>query len=166
LIEAGAEAGITPLGLEAVDVMRAEKGFIHVGQETDGAVTPRDLGMDWIISRKKADFLGKRGMERRHVAGPGRRQLVGLLTEDPKEVIPHGAYIVGEVRPQPPMPLLGHVTTSYYSPSLERSVALALLKQGRDRLGETVEIALEGKVLRAKVTTPQFFDAEGARLHG
>ena len=163
---AGEADGITPFGLEALLTLRAEKGYIVDGVDTDGSITPHDLGMDWIVSKKKADFLGKRSLARSFVAGPGRRQLVGLLTEDPAAVIPSGAYIVGEVRPQPPMLLLGHVTTSIFSPTLGRSVAMALLIRGRERLGETVEIPLEDRVLRAKVTEPRFYDPAGERLHG
>ena len=166
LMAAGGEDGIVPIGLEAVDTLRAEKGFVHVGRDTDGSVTPSDLGMDWIVSKKKGDFIGKRSMARSFVAGPARRQLVGLLTEDPQEVIPDGAYIVGEVRPRPPMPLLGHVTSSFMSPNLGRSIAMALLERGRARLGETVEIALEKKVVRAQVVEPRFYDPEGEKLHG
>ena len=90
LAAAGEAFGITPIGLEAVNVLRAEKGFIHVGQETDRDITPGDIGMDWIVSRKK-DFLGKRSLARSHFTAPGRRNLVGLLTENPQEVIPDGA---------------------------------------------------------------------------
>ena len=164
LIEAGRDEGITPFGLEAADLLRAEKGFIHVGQDTDGAVTPRDLGMDWIVSKTKPDFIGKRSMARSHVAGPDRRQLVGLLTEDPREVLPVGSYVVGEVLPEPPMPLLGHVTTSVMSPTLGRSLAMGLIARGRERIGETVEVALEGRAVGAKLVEPRFYDPEGERL--
>src|SRR3546814_15265780 len=104
-------------------VLRAEKGFIIVGQDTDGSVTPSDLGMDWIVGRQKPDFIGKRGMARPDLLKPDRKQLVGLLTQDPAEVLPEGAPVVEEVKQMPPTAMLGHVTSSNYSQTLERSPA-------------------------------------------
>src|SRR3546814_8226170 len=124
LIDAGADLGITPYGTEAMHVLRAEKGFIIVGQDTDGSVTPSDLGMDWIVGRQKPDFIGKRGMARPDLLKPDRKQFVGLLTQDPAEVLPEGAQVVEAVKPKPPMAMLGHVTSSYYSPTLGRSIAM------------------------------------------
>ena len=117
LMAAGEKYGITPYGTEAMHVLRAEKGFIIVGQETDGTVTPQDLGMDWIVSKQKKDFLGKRSLTRADTARADRKQLVGLLTENPSEVIPEGGQIVAELKDKPPMAMLGHVTSSYYSPN-------------------------------------------------
>ena len=166
LMAAGEKYGITPYGTEAMHVLRAEKGFIIVGQETDGTVTPHDLGMGWIVSKQKKDFLGKRSLTRPDTARPDRKQLVGLLSENPSEVIPEGGQIVAELKDKPPMAMLGHVTSSYYSPNCGRSIALALVKNGRNRLGETVYVPLEGRTLRAKVSEPKFFDPEGKRLDG
>ena len=166
LMTAGEKYEITPYGTEAMHILRAEKGFIIVGEETDGTVIPADLGMDWIVSAKKKDFLGKRSLARSDMVKPDRRQLVGLLTEDANEVLPQGAHIVSEVRAAPPMPMEGHVTTSYFGPRVGRSIALALLKGGLARKGETVTVWTSGKVVRATVTEPVFYDAEGARLRG
>ena len=110
-------------------VLRAEKGFIIVGQETDGSVNPVDLDMNWIVSGKK-EFIGKRSLTRADMLKDDRKQLVGILTDDPKEVLPEGAQLVDRVLPQPPMPMIGHVTSSYYSPNLGRSIAMALVKGG------------------------------------
>ena len=93
---AGQPFGITPYGTESMHVLRAEKGYIIVGQDTDGTVTPFDLGMDWIVSKAKPDFLGKRGLRQAGVAAEGRKQLVGLLTDDPAEVLEEGAQIVAD----------------------------------------------------------------------
>ena len=166
LMTAGEKYEITPYGTEAMHVLRAEKGFIIVGEETDGTVVPADLGMDWIVSAKKKDFVGKRSLARSDILKPDRKQLVGLLTEDESEVLPQGAHIVSEVRPAPPMPMEGHVTSSYFGPRVERSVALGLLKGGLARKGETVTVWTPQKVIRAKVAEPVFYDAEGARLRG
>lgn len=164
VIEKGRKYEICPYGTESMHVLRAEKGFIIVGQDTDGSVTPGDLGMDWIVSRKKEDFLGRRSLFRSDTAAPGRKQLVGLLTEDPQEVLPEGSHVVAELRQQPPMPMLGHVTSSYMSPSVGRSIAMALLYDGRNRMGEQVSLKLmDGRLVKATVTDTAFFDREGAR---
>jgi len=166
LMRAGAKYGITPFGTEAMHVLRAEKGFIIVGQETDGSVNPYDLGMDWIVSKTK-DFIGKRSLTRSDMAKPDRKQLVGILTQDPREVLPEGAQLVAEVKPEPPMTMVGHVSSSYWSPTLGRSIALALVKGGRDRKGQTLFAPLEGgKTLSCTVSEPLFYDKEGARLRG
>jgi sarcosine oxidase subunit alpha len=166
LMSAGEKYAITPYGTEAMHVLRCEKGFVIVGQETDGTVTPHDLGMDWIVSKKKKDFLGKRALARADTARADRKHLVGLLTENPSEVIPEGGQVVAELRDKPPMAMIGHVTSSYYSPNVGSSIAMALLKNGRNRMGETVHIPLADRVIRARVTEPRFFDLEGKRLDG
>lgn len=164
-ITAGEKFGLVPFGTEALHVLRAEKGYIAVGQDTDGTVTPVDLGMAGLISKKK-DFLGKRSLSRADITAPDRRQFVGLLTTDPKEVLPEGAHIVEEVLPKPPMKTVGHVTSSYFSPTLERSIALAMLENGHARIGEPVRLPLEnGATVTAMVTSTTFYDPEGKRLH-
>ena len=166
VMTAGEKYSITPYGTEAMHVLRAEKGFIIVGQETDGSVNPIDLGMDWIVSKKK-DFIGKRSLTRSDMAKPDRKQLVGLLTEDPKEVLPEGAQLVERVLSKPPMPMVGHVSSSYMSPNLGHSIALALIKGGSGRMGQKVYAPLEGgKTLACTITSPAFLDPEGERLRG
>ncbi len=164
-MNAGEKYGITPFGTEAMHVLRAEKGYIIVGQETDGTVTPADLGMDWIVSSKK-DFLGRRSLSRSDTARPDRKQLVGLETEDAALVLPEGAHVVENSGQVPPVPMSGHVTSSYYSANLGRSIALALIKDGRKRMGENVRVALEDCAARAVIRDPVFFDVQGGRLHG
>ncbi len=167
LIDKGKAHDLCVYGTEAMHVLRAEKGFIIVGQDTDGSVTPNDLGMDWIVSGKKADFLGKRSLTRSDTSRAGRKQLVGLTTSDPEVVIPEGTHIVEQLRPQPPMKMLGHVTSSYMSPNLDRSIALALLKDGHNRMGEKVQLALiDGSHIEATVCGPIFFDPKGERTRG
>ncbi|MGH6890727.1 MAG: sarcosine oxidase subunit alpha family protein, partial [Dongiaceae bacterium] len=166
LMQAGEKYGITPYGTEAMHVLRAERGFVIVGQETDGTTTPQDLGMDWIVSKQKPDFLGKRSLQRSDTKRPDRKHLVGLLTTNPNEVLPEGAQIVAELKDRPPMEMIGHVTSSYYSPNCGRSIAMALVKNGRNRIGETLYLPYDGKVVQAKVAEPKFFDPEGARVNG
>ena len=166
-ITAGARYGITPVGTEAMHVLRAEKGYIIVGQETDGTVTPHDLGMGWMVSKRKPDFIGKRGLGRPDLARAGRRQLVGLKTRDPAFVLPEGAHAVSSVRRRPPMPMIGHVTSSYMSPILGRSIALGLIADGLKRMGEVVRLPLlDGAVVEAELVDPRFYDRDGKRLHG
>ncbi len=163
---AGAPLGLQPYGTEALHVMRAEKGFIMIGDETDGTVTPQDLGLGWAVSKKKADFVGKRAQERPDLVRPDRKQMVGLLTEDPAVVLPDGAHAVaGEVRGTGPTPTLGHVTSSYFSPTLGRSIAMALIDGGARRLGETLDFPISGAIsVRARVVAPAFYDPDGLRL--
>jgi sarcosine oxidase, subunit alpha len=167
LMEAGDEFGLSAYGTEALHVLRAEKGYIVVGDESDGTVTPIDVGLEGMVSKKKPDFIGKRSLEQSFLKGPNRKQLVGLLTEDPTEVLPDGAYAVVAVKDKPPMEMIGQVTSSYMSPTLGRSIAMALIQNGRARMGEVISFPLEGgKVMKAKITDTVFYDKEGGRLHG
>ena len=167
LMKAGAEFGITPYGTEAMHVLRAEKGFIIVGQETDGSVTPQDLGMDWIVSKVKPDYIGKRALERASMAADNRKQLVGLRTKERKQVIPEGAHAVLDPNQPMPMDMLGQVTSSYYSPNVGSSIAMAMLKGGRALMGGTVYLPmLDGSVIEAEVVEPIFYDPKGERLNG
>ena len=164
LMHAGQRYGITPYGTEAMHVLRAERGFIIAGQDTDGTVTPIDLGMDWIVSRSK-DFIGRRSLDRSDTTRADRKQLVGLLSENAGDVLPEGGQIVEKVT-ELPMRMIGHVTSSYFSANLRRSIALALVRGGHGRHGERVMIPLERTVMSARITEPRFFDPEGERAHG
>ena len=165
LLKAGEEHGVMPYGTEALHVMRAEKGFIMIGDETDGTVIPQDLGLDWAISKKKDDYVGKRAQQRSDLTRTDRLQLVGLETEDPAQVLPDGCHAVDEVRPAgQKMRTIGHVTSTYFSPTIERSIAMALIERGRERMGEMLSFPVGGdKVIRAKIVEPVFFDKEGTR---
>ncbi len=166
ILVAGEEFGIEAYGTEALHVLRAEKGYIVVGDETDGTTTPIDVGLEGLVSKKKADFIGKRSLEQSYLKGPNRKQLVGLLTEDPNEVLPDGAYAVREVKDKPPMAMIGQVTSTYMSPTLGRSIAMALIENGRARMGETISFPLEGgKVVKAKLVSPVFYDQDGGRIN-
>ncbi|MGW0209594.1 sarcosine oxidase subunit delta family protein [Streptomyces sp. NPDC003233] len=167
LYEAGAPYGITPYGTETMHVLRAEKGYPIVGQDTDGTVTPQDLGMGWAVSKKKPDFIGKRSYARADTVRPDRKHLVGLLTEDPAAFLPEGTHLVadGEL-PAPPVPMLGHVTSSYRSAALGRTFALALIKGGRDRIGERLYAPVGDRLVPVTVASPVLYDPEGARRDG
>ncbi len=160
---AGAEFGITPYGTETMHVLRAEKGYIIVGQDTDGSVTPVDLGMGAMVTATK-DCIGKRSLTRSDTARPDRKQLVGLLPDDPRFVLPEGAQVLaGEMR-STPAPMAGHVTSSYLSPTLDRSIAMALVKGGLNRMGERVHVAMrDGRTVTAVIANPVFFDPQSER---
>ena len=161
---AGQKHGITPYGTETMHVLRAEKGFIIVGQETDGTATPDDAGVGWAVAKAKRDFVGKRSLARASMTGPNRKQLVGLLTEDPHTVLEEGAQLVADPAQAIPMTLLGHVTSSYFSASLGHSIALAMLAGGRARIGQKMFVPMPGGAVAVQVTAPVFYDPEGNRL--
>jgi sarcosine oxidase subunit alpha len=165
LMAAGAESGITPYGTEAMHVLRAEKGYIIIGQETDGSVTPVDLGLSALLAKDK-DFLGRRSLARSDLTRADRKQLVGLLPEDPNEILPEGAQLVAEPNAAPPVPMIGHVTSSYFGARIGRSFALALVERGRERHGETVWAPLPDRSIAAKICSPVFYDAQGRRRDG
>ena len=165
LIDHGRPFGIAPYGTETMHLLRAEKGFIIVGQETDGSVTPDDVGLGRLLSRRK-DFLGRRSLLRPDSLRPDRKQLVGLLSDDPDQVLPEGSAVVDTPGPRRPLPMRGHVTSSYFSPVLGRSIALALVSGGRAALGERLYVAnLYDRWLPARSCNPVFYDPENARQH-
>jgi sarcosine oxidase subunit alpha len=167
LMRVGAELGITPYGTEAMHVLRAEKGFIIVGQETDGSVTPHDLDMGWIVSKVKPDFIGKRALARASMENDDRKQLVGLRTTDSQRVIPEGAHAVIDPNQPMPMDMLGQVTSSYFSPNVGASIAMAMLKGGHSMIGSKVFFPmLDGDVIEAEIVLPMFFDEKGERING
>ncbi|MFZ1511970.1 MAG: sarcosine oxidase subunit alpha family protein [Tabrizicola sp.] len=162
--EAGKALGAMPYGTECLHIMRAEKGFIMIGDETDGTVIPQDLGLDWAISKKKADFLGKRGQERTYLANPDRWKLVGFETLD-GSVVPDGSYIIADgVNANGQRNTQGRVTSTYHSPTLKRGIAMGLLKHGPGRMGEVVEFnTVAGGTVKAKVRDMVFFDKDGEK---
>ena len=164
----------TPYGTDAMHVLRAEKGYIVVGQETDGTVIPDDLGLDRTIARSKADFVGKRSLSRPDMLRADRKQLVGLLPVDPAVVLEEGAQVIPadatsagpalQGQGLPERPSLGHVTSSYHSPVLRRGFALALVSAGRSRLGGRLRVPMGRAEHEVTVTDPIFHDRTGERL--
>jgi sarcosine oxidase subunit alpha len=162
---AGEAYAITPYGTEAMHVLRAEKGYIIVGQETDGTATPDDVGLGWAVGKAKKDFVGKRALARPSMADGARKQLVGLLTDEPLTVLEEGAQIVADPNQPVPMKMLGHVTSAYWSEALGKSIALAMVAGGRARVGETLYVPMPDKAIKVNVVQPIFYDVEGARLN-
>jgi len=167
LMDAGAAFNITPYGTETMHVLRAEKGFIIVGQDTDGSRTPADMNMDWIVGKNKTfSFIGRRSLQREDCLRPDRKQFVGLETLEPETVIPEGSQIVNDPDQPLPMDMQGHVTSSYYSANLGRSIALAVVKGGLDRIGEVVHCPMaDGRAIAARITGSVFYDPDGERQH-
>ena len=170
LIKAGTSYGITPYGTEAMHVLRAEKGYPIIGQDTDGTVTPHDLGLGWAVSKRKPDFIGKRSYARQSNLDPNRKQLVGLLPVDATTRLPEGSQVIDHnpdrVVPPAPVPMLGHVTSSYDSAELGRPFALALVGGGTGRIGTRLDVPVGDRLVEVEVTSPVFVDPEGARRDG
>lgn len=166
VMTAGKPHNITPYGTESMHILRAEKGYIIAGQDTDGTLTPQDAGMSWIVSSKKKDFIGKRSFCRPDTARPDRKHLVGLVTEDPGVVLDEGAQLIEDPTVPKPVPMLGHVTSSYWSAALGQSIALATCKNGFNREGDRLYAWSRGQHHAVRVTSPVFYDKDGARKDG
>ncbi len=162
VIDAGTVHGLEPYGTEALHVMRAEKGFIMIGDETDGTVTPLDLGLSWAVSKKKADYVGKRALQTPALQRPDRRQFVGIETDDPTFVLPDGVQAIDGTDASAAEPI-GYVSSTYYSPTLDRSIAFALIERGSERMGETVHFPIDDRLVAGKIVDPVFYDKEGER---
>ncbi len=162
----GRKHGACAYGTETMHVLRAEKGYIIVGQETDGTVTPSDAGLDWAIGKKKGDFVGIRGLRRPDLVSNGRKQLVGLRTKDSKTVLEEGAQLVANPREPIPMTMIGHVTSSYWSENCGHSIALALLLDGQRRIGQTLYVPMPDGAVEVEVCGTVFFDPTGEWLNG
>lgn len=165
IIEAGKEFDLTPYGTETMHVLRAEKGFIIVGQDTDASVTPDDLNMGWCVGRTKPfSWIGKRGMNRADCLREDRKQLVGLKPVNPNQVLPEGAQLVFDPKQSIPMQMVGHVTSSYMSAAMGYSFAMAVVKGGLKRMGERVFAPLaDGSVIEAEICSSVFYDPKGDR---
>ncbi|MER7837008.1 sarcosine oxidase subunit alpha family protein [Streptomyces sp. NPDC096040] len=163
----GRPYGITPYGTETMHVLRAEKGYIVVGQDTDGTVTPQDAGMSWVVSKQK-DFIGKRSYSRTDTSRTDRKQLVGLLPSDRTTRLPEGTQLIAPdtALETVPVPMLGHVTSSYHSPALGRPFALALVADGRARIGETLLAPVGEDRVPVEVTDFVLYDPEGTKRDG
>jgi sarcosine oxidase subunit alpha len=164
LLDVGAEFDIMPYGTEALHVMRAEKGFIMIGDETDGTIIPQDLNLDWAISKKKNDFIGKRALERDFMKSPNRWKLVGLETLD-GSVLPDGSYAVGTgSNANGQKNTIGRVTSTYFSPTLKKGIAMGLVHNGPERLGEVIKFEkVNGEVVPTRIVDPVFYDKTGSK---
>ena len=166
LLRIGRPDGLAPVGSEALLVLRMEKGYVLVGRDTDGTTEPDDLAMGGVLAKKARDFVGRRSLHREVSRDPGRLQLVGLANSVPDEVLPTGAHVIerdGQRRRS-----LGYVTSSAWSPTLGRGIALGLVADGRARIatGQPVELFHLGRSYVASVVPPTWYDPRGERLRG
>jgi sarcosine oxidase subunit alpha len=163
LRHAGQAFDAVVIGLEALMILRAEKGFIVIGKDTDGTTLPHDLGVDSPRAKRQGEFVGRRSLFTEEASRGDRMQLVGLTVPQGEAPLPTGAHGVrrsdGRLRSQ------GFVTSSYQSPALGRPVALGLIERGAARHGETIDIQHLGKVSKATIAAPCAFDPAGDRLH-
>jgi sarcosine oxidase subunit alpha len=163
---AGTAFGITPYGTEAMHVLRAEKGYIIIGQDTDGTATPDDAGLSWAIGKNKSDFVGMRSLQRGAMKRPDRKQLVGLKPKDGRTPLEEGAQICERPGQSVPMKLIGHITSAYTEATVGYPIALAMIAGGRARLGQTLHVSMAGGDIAVEVTSPVFYDPQGARING
>jgi len=163
LFQQGRDLNLTPYGTESMHILRAEKGFVIVGQDTDGSVTPIDMNHAWAVADGKPfSYIGKRGMPREDCLRPNRKQLVGLATVEQDVVLPEGAQAVRNPDQSIPMTMVGHVTSSYYSANAGRSIAMGLIRDGLNRMGESVFFPLaDGRTVEAKIVSTVWLDADG-----
>ncbi len=162
----GAAMGMVPYGTEAMHVLRAEKGYIIVGQDTDGTVTPLDAGLSWAIAKSKPDFVGKRGLARPDLQADGRLQLVGLKNTSSKTVLEEGAQVTRTKSEITVDDIEGFVTSSYWSANMGHPFAMALVRDGFARMGETLSVPLEDEVIEVEICETVFIDKEGTRVNG
>jgi sarcosine oxidase subunit alpha len=165
IMEAGQPFGIEPYGIESLMVLRAEKGYLHVGTDTDGSTTPDDVGWGEVARRKAGDFIGKRSLERPANRDTDRKQFVGLEPVDPDQALRPGSHLLIGTDRRPPALTDGWVTSACQSPTLGRPIALAMLRGGRKRIGETVTVCDEEQRFNVKVVAPVFYDPANARLN-
>jgi sarcosine oxidase, subunit alpha len=161
LLAVGKAHGLTPYGIEALEIMRTEKGYIHIGADTDSETQPADIGFGTAIAKKQADFIGRRSLLRTNALEPNRRQLIGLIHDDAAQVLPIGAHIVDSENHS-----TGFIGSSHHSPALGHGVAMAMLENGRARHGEQVRVFSQGQYWTATITKPVFYDPVGERLNG
>jgi sarcosine oxidase subunit alpha len=161
LIEKGDDLGIAPLGLEALQELRTEKGFIHIGTDTDAQTIPADLGMGTVLERKTEDFIGRRSLTRPNAKRAERLHFVGIAADDPAVILPVGAHVVAD--PKRPSDSQGYVTSSCASEALGRGVALGLVRCGRGRLGETAYVYSQGEIWPAQLVSTAWYDPHGTR---
>lgn len=166
IAEAGEAFDITPYGIEALEVMRTEKGYLHIGSDTDGTTNPLDIGWGRIIAKKTEDFIGRRSLQRPADHGDGRLQYIGLEPMDPNSPLPVGGHLVQDANPVFPTASQGYVTSSCMSPMLGRRIGLGILANGANRLGQVVHVYAKGKVVPARVVPACHFDPNGDRLNG
>ena len=165
LLRLGEDLQVMPIGIETLTVLRTEKGYLHVGSDTDGYTTPRDIGWGHVADRKQGEFLGKRSLSRPFNVSDRRLEFVGLTPAKDGGALTAGAHVIDAGHSGAPAPTQGYVTSACYSPNLQRYVGLGLVRDGCKRLGETVNVYDDGQVNAAVISVPAAWDPKGERLH-
>ncbi|MGB3900588.1 MAG: sarcosine oxidase subunit alpha family protein [Mesorhizobium sp.] len=160
--EGGSLEAVT-IGLEALMILRAEKGYIVIGKDTDGSTMPQDLGLDGPRRKRTTEFVGRRSLFAEEGERGDRKQLVGLSVPEGEPPLATGAHGIEEVAGKKRS--LGYVTSSYFSPTLCRPIALGLIEQGAARHGQVIDIQHLGMLRRATITAPCALDPAGDRLN-
>lgn len=163
LCAAATGLGGGPVGIEAIMILRAEKGFIVIGKDSDGMTRPMDLGMSGPLAAKKVEFIGRRSLFLEEAQRRDRNQLVGLVPADGLGLLPVGGHGVDLSGTAPRS--IGYVTSSYQGASVAHPIALGLIERGASRHGEEIIIQHLGKRRRARICAPCFFDPKGDRLN-
>ncbi len=170
IFEHGKEFDLVPYGTETMHLLRAEKGYVVIGQETDGTVTPIDINFNWMIGKKKKDFIGKRSLKRSDTIREDRKQLVGIIPLNKSQFIEEGQHVV-ECATLPrkvksPINYLGHVSSSYHSPNLNHCISLAMIKGGNKLMGQKLFVSTPKgtKNIPIEIVNPVFIDPENKRL--
>jgi sarcosine oxidase subunit alpha len=165
LLTAGKDFDLDSYGTEALTTLRTEKGHFVMGPEADGRATADDMGLGAMLSTRK-DFVGRRSLRLPGLASEGRLHLVGLMPVDGSSQIPPGAMLLDKEMAGPAPGKAGHVTTSVFSPSLDKPIALAMLRNGRQRLGARLwaHSPLDNRIVPVVITEPVFVDPMGERL--
>ena len=163
------DVDLVPYGTETMHLLRAEKGYIIVGQDTDGTVTPLDLNLNWMIGKNKRDFVGKRSLSRSDIIKEDRKQLVGIIPINKTYGIEEGQHIIEEenlLTPiKKPVKMLGHITSSYFSPTLDHCIAMALIKDGNRKIGTRLFVSTSDlNTIPVEVVKPNFIDPKNRKL--
>ena len=159
----GMDLNLTTIGVDALQELRTEKGFVHVGADTDGRTIPADIGMEAVLARKSDDFVGRRSLQRSDATRADRLQWVGIAAEDPARVLPIGAHVIADSTTRSGSD--GYVTSSCASEALGRSVAVGLVRAGRARMGEAIRVYSDGRTWPARIAAPVWYDPQGERMH-
>jgi len=164
IIELGKEMNIEPYGTEALSTLRIEMGHV-AGSEIDGRVVPSDLSLEGMLSKKK-DFIGKRSLNREAFLNPEREKIVGVIPLDKKTMIPEGSHLVRDNNTSLPNPKLGHISASCWSVEYNNPFSLAILKDGKKKIGAKFFAVspLKNKSIPVEIVSSHYVDPKGERV--
>ena len=163
IIEFGQEMNIEPYGTEALSTLRIEMGHV-AGSELDGRTIPYDVSLEGMLSKKK-DFIGKRSLTREAFLNPKREKVVGVIPLDKKTTIPEGSHLVKDGNASSPNPKLGHVSASCWSVEYNNPFSLAIIQDGKNRIGEKLYAVspLNNKNIAVEIVSSHYVDPKGER---